>query len=130
MNKPSGRNTEIMGNTRNRLFIIGFAFLIPGCNSATLESGLHRYQERGAQIMHVTRDQAFGDEHNTYSTLYSYWRKENAEIRQKAYYQKSLSNLETHKPKQLLYPGGSNSPVGISEWGVPSSEASLPTASL
>lgn len=124
------RNTEIKGNTQNPFKFLVLAFLLTGCNSATLESNAKHYQSRAVQIMHVTRDIQFGDEHNTYSKLYKEWRKENAEARQQAYYQKCLANLEMHKPKQRLSPVRSNSPVGGS---LPPSEnpaAALPIGTL
>jgi hypothetical protein len=143
------RNTKIIGNIKTTGLILVLAFPLVGCNSETLSQNARHYQTRAVQVMHVTRDQSFGDENNTYYKLYHEWRLQNAEERQKAYYQKCLSNLESHKPKQRLSPCRANSPVGnsqprsprnspqrlagssnISEWGVPTSEASLPLGTL
>lgn len=106
------------------------SLLLVGCNSATLESNARHYQERAVQVMHVTRDVGFGDEHNTYSTLYQYWRRENAEERQQAYYQECLRHLDNQKPKQLLSPVGSNSPVGDSQPPSENPAAALPLGTL
>lgn len=140
MPKRRRRNTDILGNTHPFYKFLVLAFLIAfglmiisaltACNSVTLSQNARHYQTRATQIMHVTRDQAFGDEHNTYVGLYKEWRRENAEERRQAYYQECLRNLEAHKPKQLLSPGRSNSPVGVSEWGVPSSDSVLPNGTL
>lgn len=129
------RNTRILGNTHPfykflvLCFLIAFSLFIisflAGCNSCTLSQNARHYQTRAVQVMHVTRDQSFGDENNTYYKLFHFWRQENAEERQQAYYQDCLSNLEAHRPKQLLSPGRSNSPVGISQ---PPSE--IPAAAL
>jgi len=124
------RNTEIKGNTQKPFKFLFLAFLLTGCNSATLESNAKHYQSRAVQIMHVTRDISYGDEHNTYSKLYKEWRRENAEARQQAYYQTCLTNLEMHKPKQLLSPGRSNSPVGGSHPLSEEMAQALPTGTL
>ena len=143
------RNTNILGNTPTFGLIFILALLLPGCNSETLSQNAKHYQTRAVQVMHVTRDQSFGDENNNYYKLYHYWREENAEERPQAYYQKCLRGLENHKPKQRLSPGRANSPVGgspppsprtspqrligdvnIQEWGVPTSQSALPIGSL
>jgi len=140
MPKKSERNTRIPGNTHPFYKFLVLAFLIAfglilisalsGCNSATLESNAKHYQTRAIQVMHVTRDISFGDENNTYSKLYKEWRRENAESRQQAYYQTCLSNLDNHKPKQLLSPGRSNSPVGVSHPPAENPAAALPLGTL
>jgi hypothetical protein len=143
------RNTKIIGNTKKTCLILVLAFPLVGCNSETLSQNAKHYQTRAVQVMHVTRDVQFGDENNTYYKLYKHWREENAEERQRAYYQKCLMNLQAQNPSQRLSPGRSNSPVGISqppspraspqrytgssniqEWGVPTSESALPVGTL
>jgi len=124
------RNTKIIGNTQTTWLILVLASLLTGCNSATLESNAKHYQTRAIQVMHVTRDISFGDENNTYYKLFHFWRQENAEERQQAYYQNCLSNLEAHRPKQLLSPGRSNSPVGISQPLSENPAAALPLGTL
>jgi hypothetical protein len=124
------RNTEILGNTQTFGLFFVLAFLLTGCNSETLSQNARHYQTRAVQIMHVTRDQTFGDERNNYYRLYHHWREENAEERQQAYYQKCLAGLRSQEPEQRLSPGRSNSPVGGSH---PLSEeiaAALPVGTL
>ena len=124
------RNTKIIGNTQTTWLILVLASLLTGCNSATLESNAKHYQTRAIQVMHVTRDISFGDENNTYYKLFHFWRQENAEERQQAYYQNCLSNLEAHRPKQLLSPVRSNSPVGGSPPPSENPAAALPLGTL
>ena len=112
MTKRRRRNTRIPKNTGQYykflvlLSIISLGLILisslTGCNSVTLDQNVKHYQSRVTQIMHVTRDQAFGSEYNTYSRLYRYWRKENALQRQQHYYQECLRNLASQKPEQIL----------------------------
>ena len=130
MPNTANKNMKITGNAQNCFKILILALALPSCNSATLESNAHHYQTRTIQVMHVTRDISFGDEHNTYSKLYQEWRRENAEQRQQAYYQKCLSNLKAHRPVQILFPNRSNHPAAASQASAAEMAAALPLGTL